>query len=43
MLYFFEWGKNKGFYLLCRIFALFKTVACRIYFYEWKGYAVNGG
>jgi hypothetical protein len=26
-------GKSKGFYLLCLIFAVFKTMACQKYFW----------
>ncbi len=28
--------------LYCTIFAHYKTIACRIYFYEWSVSAVNG-
>jgi len=31
----FNTGKNKGFYLLCRIFALFKTIAKLFNFYKY--------
>jgi hypothetical protein len=37
-----SWLQINSISLYCTIFALYKTIARRIYFYEWSGYAVNG-